>query len=76
MNNQDALACLTAAIDAGAFPLDDEHDLRALLAALVVTFPVTLSPPQRERKIGRKIGQHRPSCVPTLRAQTVKARER
>ena len=37
---QEALACLTAAIDAGAFPLDDEQDLRALLAALVVTFPV------------------------------------
>jgi len=36
---QEALACLTAAIDAGAFPLDDEQDLRALLAALVVTFP-------------------------------------
>ena len=29
-----AVACLTAAIETGALPLNDDHDLRLLLAAL------------------------------------------
>jgi hypothetical protein len=50
----DALECLTVAIEAGVIRLETEADLRALLAALVVTFPVTLNDPRAADLRGRK----------------------
>jgi hypothetical protein len=57
----DALECLTVAIEEGVIPLKDEQDLRALLAALAVTFPViadhrpTAAVVGKSGRIGRKI---------------------